>query len=234
MISVHAGHAPAFGLGCGAVGLLNESLENRKVLREVCSRLNAYGIDYEDVTVTESKRAAEVLTILNQRMNSKVRDFNLSIHLNSAASASANGTECVVYSTDSKAYNLGKAISSSIAHELGLRDRGVKVNPTLSVLRNTKAATVIIECCFVTSSYDKERWSADKCAKAIVRAVASYMDIELDAPPSVPESPSEDVKEENALYRVQVGAFSKKENAEKLCRDLISKGYSAYIKKEDK
>lgn len=36
----------------------------------------------------------------------------------------------------------------------------------------------------------------------------------------------------NKLYKVQVGAFSKKENAEKLLNELKSKGYSAFIKIE--
>ena len=36
----------------------------------------------------------------------------------------------------------------------------------------------------------------------------------------------------NKLYKVQVGAFSKKENAEKLLNELKSKGYSAFIKVE--
>lgn len=36
-------------------------------------------------------------------------------------------------------------------------------------------------------------------------------------------------EETNKLYRVQVGAFSKKENAEKLKKELIVKGYSAIV-----
>lgn len=34
------------------------------------------------------------------------------------------------------------------------------------------------------------------------------------------------------LYKVQVGAFSNRANAEKLCNELKSKGYSAFIKTE--
>ena len=34
------------------------------------------------------------------------------------------------------------------------------------------------------------------------------------------------------LYRVQVGAFANRSNAEKLCNELKSKGYSAFIKSE--
>lgn len=39
-------------------------------------------------------------------------------------------------------------------------------------------------------------------------------------------------KMNNNLYRVQVGAFANKANAEKLCNELKSKGYSAFIKTE--
>ena len=39
-------------------------------------------------------------------------------------------------------------------------------------------------------------------------------------------------KMNNKLYRVQVGAFANKANAEKLCNELKSKGYSAFIKAE--
>ena len=39
-------------------------------------------------------------------------------------------------------------------------------------------------------------------------------------------------KMNNTLYKVQVGAFANKANAEKLCNELKSKGYQAFIKTE--
>lgn len=41
-----------------------------------------------------------------------------------------------------------------------------------------------------------------------------------------------EAKMSNKLYKVQVGAFSKRENADKLCNELKSKGYSAFVKVE--
>lgn len=41
-----------------------------------------------------------------------------------------------------------------------------------------------------------------------------------------------EAKMNNRLYRVQVGAFANKANADKLCNELKSKGYSAFIKTE--
>ena len=41
-----------------------------------------------------------------------------------------------------------------------------------------------------------------------------------------------EAKMNNKLYRVQVGAFANKTNADKLCNELKAKGYSAFIKTE--
>ena len=41
-----------------------------------------------------------------------------------------------------------------------------------------------------------------------------------------------EAKMNSNLYKVQVGAFSKRENAERLCNELKTKGYSAFIKIE--
>ena len=41
-----------------------------------------------------------------------------------------------------------------------------------------------------------------------------------------------EAKMNNKLYRVQVGAFQNRANAENLCNELKSKGYSAFIKSE--
>ena len=41
-----------------------------------------------------------------------------------------------------------------------------------------------------------------------------------------------EAKMNNKLYRVQVGAFENRANAERLCAELKSKGYSAFIKTE--
>ena len=41
-----------------------------------------------------------------------------------------------------------------------------------------------------------------------------------------------EAKMNNKLYRVQVGAFANRANADKLCNELKAKGYSAFIKTE--
>ena len=41
-----------------------------------------------------------------------------------------------------------------------------------------------------------------------------------------------ETKMNNKLYRVQVGAFANKANADRLCNELKAKGYSAFVKTE--
>lgn len=41
-----------------------------------------------------------------------------------------------------------------------------------------------------------------------------------------------EAKMSNKLYKVQVGAFSNRANADRLCNELKSKGYSAFVKAE--
>jgi N-acetylmuramoyl-L-alanine amidase len=41
-----------------------------------------------------------------------------------------------------------------------------------------------------------------------------------------------EAKMSNKLYKVQVGAFANKSNADRLCNELKAKGYSAFVKAE--
>jgi N-acetylmuramoyl-L-alanine amidase len=59
---------------------------------------------------------------------------------------------------------------------------------------------------------------AQKAAKAIVEVIVARAKLTKKAKP-----------EKDVRYKVQVGAFSKKENAERLQKELVAKGYQSYI-----
>ena len=61
-----------------------------------------------------------------------------------------------------------------------------------------------------------------KLAKAEAKTIASFYGIKTS-----PNNTTTDDK--SSLYKVQVGAFSKKENATKLCEELKAKGYDAIV-----
>ena len=62
-------------------------------------------------------------------------------------------------------------MSKRVADALGLKNRGAKSRSDLYVLKRTKAPAVLVECCFVDSATDRDKWNVDVCAKAIVEAV---------------------------------------------------------------
>lgn len=59
---------------------------------------------------------------------------------------------------------------------------------------------------------------AQKCARAIVEVIVKRGKLTKKKAP-----------EAGALYRIQVGAFREKENAEKIAAELREKGYQVYI-----
>lgn len=164
-----------------------------------------------------------------QLANSSGADFFVEIHLNSFALSSANGCEVYYYKGDSKGEKLANDICKSIAG-LGYRNRGAKTG-TYHVIKATKMTAVLVECCFISSPEDMARFNADKMAKAIYDGIANtYPAVEKSKEDKKADDnkPSEQTRNEK-LYRVQVGAFSNKANADKLVAVLKGKGYPAYV-----
>lgn len=238
IFNIHAGHA-AIGKGAiGAVGILNESVEDRRVKDEVIRLLRLLGHTVYDCTV-DSGNAGQVLSGIISKCNSRKVDIDVSIHFNSGAKdANGNGrttgTECFIYSDKStRAKEAATNVVNAIAN-LGFKNRGVKVNPGLYFLKNTNAQAILIECCFVDDRDDAELYDARKMAEAIVfgltgqKYTEKVIQIMEPAIGNEGETPTGDTK---SIYRVQVGAFTNKDNAENMKEDLESKGFKSYITK---
>lgn len=230
-ISVHAGHAPAGGLGCGVVGLLDESVENRILSDKLIKLLNLHNeIRCYDCTYEKPGKPADILVYLAQQINKLGCAINLSIHLNASKDATGNGCECWCYSPNSDSVPLAEYISKQISQDLNIKNRGVKFSTKLAVLRNTSFPTIIVECCFVDNRNDTSKWNAATCAQAIHVAIIDYLTTNEALIKDVPDTPDES---RDYLYKVQLGAFKNKANAEALKIELERNGYATYIKKEE-
>lgn len=105
--------------------------------------------------------------------------------------------------------------------------RGNRANPKatsdLYVLRKTKMPAVLLELGFMDSTVDVPIILTDEyareCANAIVEVLVQRGKL------------TRKKVEEKTIYRVQVGAFSQKANAEKMVAELKAKGYQAYTVK---
>ena len=81
--SIHAGHNPAGKTACGAVGLLDESKENRLITVELINILREHGYTVYNDTVDNGTSQNDVLNKIIAKSNSHSVSFVFSIHLNS-------------------------------------------------------------------------------------------------------------------------------------------------------
>lgn len=172
--NVHAGHCPQGQGASGAVGILQESVEDRAVKNEVIRLLRAEGHTVYDCTCDENTTKQGCLNKIVAKCNQHSVDLDISLHLNSGRNdyggdGSTGGVE--VWNYDTGTQEISDRICEAIATELGIHNRRTKYDKDLFVLANTKSKALLVECCFVDDADDAEVWDAKRCAKAIVRGV---------------------------------------------------------------
>lgn len=170
---------------------------------------------------------------LSERSNFERRmkaDFFISLHRNSFTTSTALGVENWVYTyTDAFTIQYAQNIMDEINKLNIFTNRGVKKG-NYHVCRETKSPACLLELGFISNDTDNTKYDMelDKLVKAIAKGVCKSAGLtykEPTPPAPTPTPPTTDGK----LYRVQVGAFSNKDNAQKLADELKSKGYQAII-----
>ena len=212
-INIHAGHNPASKVACGAVGLLDESTENRNVVKELKAILEQEGHIVYDCTCDNGTSVSDVINKIAAKSNSNSVDLDISIHFNSGAkdnlgNGKSTGTECLIYNTSNNKEAIAKRICANIA-QLAFKNRGVKIRTDLSILRKTKAPCILVECCFIDDLDDIKLYNPKSMAKAIAQGILNKT--------------IED-KKENVFYRVVAGSYSNYANAEAQIRNLEARG----------
>ena len=175
--NISAGHNPDGKVACGAVGLIKESTEARKVKDKVIQYLRKAGHTAYDCTCENGTSKNDVLKKIVSKCNSNNVDLDVSIHFNSNAKdlkgdGKSKGVEVLVYSDTSKAKDEAQRICDKLA-KLGFRNRGVKVRNDLYYLKHTKASSLLIETAFVDDKDDVDIYldNVDNIAKAIAEAL---------------------------------------------------------------
>lgn len=198
IFNVHAGHNPDGKTACGAVGLVKESTEAREIAGKLCRRLKTGGHTVYDCTVDNGVSQSDVLKKIVSKCNAHKADLDVSLHLNAGAGNSAGngkteGVEVYIYNSSSKAKPYAEAVLKEIA-ALGFTNRGVKERTTLSVLKNTKAPAMLVECFFVDDKDDVELYQRlggeDAIAAAIARGIISVAGTGGTAASPVSQNPS--------------------------------------------
>lgn len=174
-INIHAGHNPDGKVACGAIGLIKESTEARKVKDEIIRILKGQGHTVYDCTVEDGISQSNVLSKIVRLCNENEVDLDVSIHFNAGAkdligNEKTTGSEVLIYSKVSKAILFSERILKEICL-LGFKDRGVKVRSDLFFLKNAKAPALLVECCFVDDADDVALYNYKTMARAIVKGI---------------------------------------------------------------
>ena len=222
-INVSAGHNPDGKVACGAVGLLKESTEARKVTNEVVRILKEQGHTVYNCTCDNGTSQSDVLKKIVAKCNQHSVDLDVSIHFNAGASAQkkngqTTGTEVLVYNDSSKAMAAAQRVAKQIS-ALGFKNRGIKIRDGLYFLRNTKSPAMLIECCFVDDGDDAALYDYKKMAAAIVQGITGVKANDTKT----------DQKQTQKLYKVQVGAYSTRDAAQKVVDKLKKAGFDGAI-----
>lgn len=216
-VFLDAGHG---GLASGAIGNgLREKDINLSVVLKIGSILKEYGIH------VIYSRTTDVLVKLRDRAimaNKSKADIFVSIHCNAFSDSSAKGVETYSYPGSTKGASLAKSIQDSIiSSDLYTRNRGIKT-ANFAVLRLTNMPAALVELGFITNSEDANflKNRQDDLALAVAKGILNNL--------GIPYKEADD----GALYKVQIGSFRFKANADALAKELKGKGYDAFVIRE--
>jgi len=169
-VVVDAGHG---GKDKGAYWYgVSESSLNMRVARRVESSLKSRGYP---VTMT---RRSDVFISLGKRSQIANRYRNaifVSIHFNATNNTRVSGAE--TYYAGKRGRYLASAIQSQLIKRLHVKNRGVRLG-RYSVLMGTKCPAVLVECGFISNTYERNRCKTksfqSRAAQAIVSGIERY------------------------------------------------------------
>ena len=225
----HGGSDP----GATANGFYEKDL-NLPIALACRDELKKYGVE---VLMSRTADVDDTLNAECKRCNSFAPDLALDIHNNAGG---GDGAE--VY------YHVGGGVSKTLAQnilneivKIGQNSRGIKTKVNddgtdwLGFIRMTSCPAVLVECAFMDNKADLQTVNTPEKQKTMGTAIAKGILKTLCINTAAASSKPTDTKDTNKntprkkLYRVQVGAFAEKSNAENMLKELKKKGFDGFI-----
>lgn len=211
------------GNDSGAVKYIVEKTANLEMAIACRDYLIKNGVE---VKMSRDKDENDPLIDEIKECNAYNPDLAVDIHNNAGG---GDGFEVYHYSKGGTSKTLAQNIEAEVK-AIGQNSRGLKTrlnsNGTdyFGFIRQIKAPSIICEGFFVDNpedvkigdTIDKQRAFGIAYAKGILKTLGITPKQETNT-------------NSNTIYRVQVGAFKDRQNAENLKKDLIIKGYNAII-----
>jgi len=221
-----------FGHGGSDPGAVANGLKEKDLTVKIGKMIGDMLKEYEDVKVIYTRTDDRYLS-LSERVaiaNQAKADFFLSVHINAGG---GTGFESFVYNGNVSQATIAyqNVIHAEIMKAIGnVRDRGKK-RANFAVLRETKMPAILTENLFIDHASDAAKLKSEQfllqVAHGHVQGIAKAFGLKKKSTPVQPKTSA--AKAQEKLYRVQVGAFSDRKNAERLTEELKQKGYPAII-----
>lgn len=138
----------------------------------------------------------------------------------------------------------GKELANNILIEVkavGQNSRGAKTRKGnrgdyYGFIRDTNCPAVIVECAFLDNKKDVQiiDTKAEQQAMGVAIAKGFLRQLKIVWKPPVLEEPEDATPDKKYIYRVQVGAYSKKSGADKMLAELRAAGFGGIIVKSEK
>src|SRR5690625_3570567 len=165
------------------------------------------------------------------RANQAKADILISIHHNANTGrwGTWTGTETYTYvGTWRGAEKLAEIVHKRVVKAYGLRDRGLK-KANFHMLRESRMDAILIEGGFMDSTIDikkmRDKKVLDNAGKAIAEGVAEYFGLKKKAKPKP--------KPTGKLYKVQIGAYANRANADQQAFRAKGRGFEHFIVHEN-
>lgn len=219
----HGGSDP----GATAYGLKEKDI-NLNTLLACKEELERHGVE---VIASRTTDADDPVSQEVNEANASGADIAVSFHANAGG---GDGFEAFYYSTNALGKKLAQ-LGEKHVKALGQNSRGIKTGNHLKFVRATTMPAVLFESFFVDNANDKtigdtveeQRAFGVAYAKAILEYLnIGYNDVKVEAPKV------ESTTGNATAYRVQLGYYRVKANAEAMAKRLKSAGFDAIIKSE--
>lgn len=211
-----------------AVGNTNEAVQCRRIATAAVTALERCGFEARTNTTWNGDDAMEKRV---SESNAWGADLHVPIHTN-AFNGKVTGTRMFAYDTKGEGYKACKAIMAALSPITPGESDNITEHHWYEV-DAASAPTAYLEVGFHDSK-EEAQWIIDHTvdiAEAICKGVCNYFGVKYVAPATSQSTKPSDSTSGGKLYRVQVGAFTVKANAEALLKKLKAAGFAdAYIR----
>lgn len=210
-IVIDLGHG---GNDSGATGQsgMKESNVVLRLGKEIDKLLKEYDIKFKFTRLTDIYISLEERVKIANELNA---DYFISIHMNSSNDNSVRGIEVWQYDNLNESINkFSNNICLEISKELSIRNRGVKLDKELYVLRKTRMPACLIELDFISNREVGNYMDKDENIKVLSNIIVKNI-LKLSGIYIVDKN----------LYRVCIGTYKDKSNAIKQVELAKNKGF---------